>query len=332
MIKKSLNDRFIALFIKVIVFLTIFTISCGENAFAELGFYQQLILNPSPAGGNVLLRFWIINPDPTPVTDISFTDDLDAFIPGLVATGLPVADVLGTGSSLSGTSLITLTGGSIIAGAADRPAYGYLDVILQIPAIAQPGTYTNTTSELFVSGIPESSPAHGILAIVPGPAPAPIFTKSFTPDTITAGAISTLTFTIDNSESAITFNSLKFTDNLPAGVEVANPSNAFTTFTGGTLTAVSGNDVISYTDGTIEAGSICTISVDVTANTSGLFVNTTGDLTYLIGNSGTASDTLSVNQEPIAVPTLSDWGKIIFIILIGFTSIVYLKKKRNIFA
>ena len=122
----------------------------------------------------------------------------------------------------------------------------------------------------------------------------PNFSKNFTPDTIISGNTSTLSFTIDNSANGSDATGLDFTDNLPAGVVVATPNNAFTTCTGGTLTAVSGSGIISYTGGTVAAGATCTISVDVTGTTAGQFVNTTGVLTSSLGNSGTASDTLTI--------------------------------------
>lgn len=122
----------------------------------------------------------------------------------------------------------------------------------------------------------------------------PIFNKVFAPDPIAMGAISTLTFTIDNTGSAIAVTGLDFTDNLPAGVIVATPANASTTCTGGTLTATAGTGVITYTGGTAAAGSTCTVSVDVTASASGTYMNTTNNLTSSSGNSGAANDTLSV--------------------------------------
>ncbi|MCG8606284.1 PKD domain-containing protein, partial [bacterium] len=61
----------------------------------------------------------------------------------------------------------------------------------------------------------------------------PSFSKSFVPDEIELGDTSTLTFTIDNTASSFAASGLDFTDNLPAGLEIANPNNASTTCTGG---------------------------------------------------------------------------------------------------
>ena len=122
----------------------------------------------------------------------------------------------------------------------------------------------------------------------------PAFSKSFAPNPIAKGETSTLTFTIDNAnEEQPQATSLAFTDNLPAGVVVATPANA-SNGCGGTLTATEGSSVISLTGGTVGGASLCTIAVDVTSDTEGAYLNTTGDLTSSNGNSGTASDTLTV--------------------------------------
>ncbi|WP_269580828.1 choice-of-anchor D domain-containing protein [Roseibium sp. Sym1] len=129
----------------------------------------------------------------------------------------------------------------------------------------------------------------------------PTFSQAFAPDTIVIGGTSTVTFTIDNTANASAATSLDFTDNLPAGVTVETPANASTTCTGGTLTAVSGSGVVSYTGGTVGAGSTCAVDVDVTASSDGAYVNTTGDLTSSLGNSGTSADTLTVSSPEIDV-------------------------------
>jgi len=132
----------------------------------------------------------------------------------------------------------------------------------------------------------------------------PGFSKSFSPDAIDPGGVSTLTFTIDNTANSVSVTSLDFTDNLPAGLVVASPNNASVTCTGGTLTATSGTGVISYTGGTLSAGASCTIQVDVTSAAAGTYNNTTGDLTSSLGNSGTASATLTVNSLQEAIEDL----------------------------
>ena len=150
---------------------------------------------------------------------------------------------------------------------------------------------------------PETPVQKGAITPVPnGVEPPPTFSKSFAPDTIGPGGVSTLTFTIDNIASALAAASLAFTDTLPAGMTIASPSNATTTCTGGTLTAVSGAGVITYSGGSVSAGASCTVQVDVTTSSFGVLVNTSGDLTSSFGNSGPATGTLTVVIVP---PTFS---------------------------
>ena len=135
--------------------------------------------------------------------------------------------------------------------------------------------------------------------------PPPTFAKAFMPDVINAGGISTLRFTIDNSASALAATSLAFIDTLPAGVVVAIPSVTANTC-GGTLSAVAGSGMISSSGGSIAAAASCTIDVDVTSIVSGMHVNTTNSLSSSSGDSGTATDTLTVIPTADIAVTKSD--------------------------
>lgn len=140
----------------------------------------------------------------------------------------------------------------------------------------------------------------GAVSTADAQVPPPTFTKAFSPDTIGPGGVSTLTFTIDNSDGgAIT--DLDFTDTLPAAVTIAPGAPAFTCATG-TLSAPAGGTTISFTNGNLGAFSVCTITVDVTSSTAGVHTNVSGDLTSSAGNSGTASDDLTVD---ISLPGFS---------------------------
>lgn len=244
---------------------------------------------PTTAGGTVVVTFTLEDLVGGGLGELGFTDNLGAVLPGLVATGLPLADPCGSGSTLSGTDFLILSGGTL-------PPDGScsFDVTLQVPGGAAPGSYPNTTSDLLSSGLPVANPAVDTLEIEP----PPTFAKAFAPDVIAAGEVSTLTFTVDNSASAVAATGLDFTDVLPSTV-VADPANASTTCTGGTVGAVPGAGVITYTGGTVPAGSSCTVQVDVTSSTTGTHVNTSGDLTSSSGDSGPATDSLTVNPPPL---------------------------------
>ena len=132
--------------------------------------------------------------------------------------------------------------------------------------------------------------------------PPPGFSKVFAPDPIVSGGTSTLTFTIDNSASAVPASSLGFSDILPAGVLVGPTPNAATTCTGGSLAAPAGTGSIGYSGGgSVAAGASCTVTVDVTSSTAGAHVNTSGPLTSSLGTSSTASDTLTVTASTLLI-------------------------------
>ena len=71
--------------------------------------------DPVLPGGTVTVEYTLTNLDPlNAVSNIAFTNDFDALLPGLQATGLPMAVCGGT---VSGTGLLSFTGGSLAAGA-----------------------------------------------------------------------------------------------------------------------------------------------------------------------------------------------------------------------
>jgi hypothetical protein len=117
--------------------------------------FSKAFGGPVPAGLPTTLEFTLTNLDPgAGATNIAFTDDLDAVVPGMVAVGLPVADVCGPGSLLSGISFLTFTGGSLGPGGTCT-----FSVDVQVPPDAPVGTFTNTTSALSQGGIPAAEPA-----------------------------------------------------------------------------------------------------------------------------------------------------------------------------
>jgi uncharacterized repeat protein (TIGR01451 family) len=250
---------------------------------------------PTAATGNPVLTFTITNLDAgSGVSQLGFIDDLGAVVPGLVAVAPLPADPCGAGSTLSGSSVLTLSGGSLAAAGQPGDSCTFA-VTLQVPPDAAPGDFPNTTSNLTSSGLQVAEPATATLAVEPPPG----FGKSFAPDSVGVGQTSTLTFTIVNTASAVAATDLAFTDALPAGVEMASPPAASTTCTGGTIIAVAGGGTVSYTGGSVAAGASCSVQVDVIATALGTHLNTSGALTSSSGSSGTASDVLTADPLPL---------------------------------
>ena len=153
----------------------------------------------------------------------------------------------------------------------------------------------------------------------------PVFSKSFTPSMVPAGQVSTLRFVIDNTSIFATSANISFTDNLPAGLTVAPTPNVSTNCIGGSLTAMPGSNVISYSGGSVPPNSICEVSVDVVPSAMGTYVNTTGDLTSDLGNSGPAAATLQATQP---IPTMGEWALLITMLMIGILGVTMLTNRR----
>ena len=117
---------------------------------------------PTTAGGTPMLTFTVTNLDTSSsVSDLAFSDDLDNVIMGLVATSLP-ATPCGAGSTLAGTSILTLPGGSLGPGASCM-----FDVDLVVPAGASAGSFARSLSAPTVR-----SPSRSTTQLVPWRLPA----------------------------------------------------------------------------------------------------------------------------------------------------------------
>ena len=268
--------------------------------------------DPVGPGGGVTLEFTVRNLDRrSSATDIAFTDDLDATLAGLVATGLPVSNVCGSGSSLSGTSVLALTGGSLAAGGSCT-----FSVTLQVPAGAASGAYPNTTSSVTanVGGQPTTgNPASDTLFVDA----VPTLTKTFLPGVAGGGDTVAMEFTITNPSTSATATDIAFTDNLDdfiSGIAVAGlPANGFCG--AGSLIVVVANlgQVLTVTGGELAPGDSCTFSVDLTLPLDppgGPAENVTSELSATVGGrsvtGNAARAALTVVEAPELVKTFLD--------------------------
>jgi hypothetical protein len=109
-----------------------------ETAFANFEF-DPFVVAP---GSTTSLNITLTNRDRVgSLSNIAFSDDLNAALTGMVASGLPLNDICGVGSSITGTSFLSFSGGSLAPEASCSFA-----VSMVVPGTAAPGTYTNTSS------------------------------------------------------------------------------------------------------------------------------------------------------------------------------------------
>jgi LPXTG-site transpeptidase (sortase) family protein len=126
--------------------------------------------------------------------------------------------------------------------------------------------------------------------------------KSFSPLTVYAGSVSTMTVTLNNPNSA-TLTGITFTDNLPQsivpgkGMMIANPPNGSIGGCGGSIQAVAGDTSFIFSGGSLPANGNCLLTVNVVMNVNGNLINTiaAGAVTASNGatNSQPASATLT---------------------------------------
>jgi hypothetical protein len=102
---------------------------------------------------------------------------------------------------------------------------------------------------------------------------APSLSKAFSPTTIKAGGVSTVTITLKNTDSTVANLTARLDDYLPSNMVIAQKPNGSTTCSG-TLTARAGGMRGSLTGGSIPANGSCTVTMDVTVKYRGSYINT----------------------------------------------------------
>jgi uncharacterized repeat protein (TIGR01451 family) len=237
------------------------------------------------------LSFHIVNPNPSQaLSGIAFTDNLPAGL--VVATPSGLSDTcVGTVTTGAGASSVSLSGGSLNAGAS-------CDISLNVTGTSA-GVKNNTTGQISSTESGPGATSNTASITVIGP---PSIAKSFTPASVPLGAPnSTLSFTITNPNANVALTGVAFSDSLPSGVTVASPSG-LSGNCGSTPTATAGSSSVSLSGGSIAAGGSCTFSVNVVGSGVGDHVNTTGTVTSSNAGSGNqATATLTV----VAPPTIS---------------------------
>ncbi len=221
----------------------------------------------------------------TEVTRVFFDD---------IRIGTPVrpAAVCGPNSQIVGSDVLSFTGGQLAPGQSCSFRVG-----VDVPFTAPFGNYENKTSLIstVVGGRTlVGFPAIDTLNVVPVP---PVFSSAFSPADIPLNGTSSLTFTIDNQGSRVAATDVTFSGNLPAGMLIAAAPGASSTC-GGVMTAQSGSSNFSFSGGTIAAGQVCEVTLDVTGQTLGDLVSTSEILVSSLGDSGTTTATLTVNPPP----------------------------------
>ncbi len=207
----------------------------------------------------------LINPGTVALTGIAFTDTMPS---GMILAN-PLSFNVGTcGGVLTGTpgaNSFSFGGGSL-------PGLGTCTLTLSVTMTVN-GNLTNTIPAGAVTtdnGVTNADPVEASLTNLPGAS----VSKFFSPNPISAGSYSVLTITIQNTGN-IGLTGMGLSDSLPAGLEIAGGSTpAPVNNCGGTLTALSGTQLIELRDGALGGNASCTILVSVTGSSPGDYQNT----------------------------------------------------------
>ena len=169
-------------------------------------------------------------------------------------------------------------------------------------AVAATGTLSNTATATASVADPDNSNNSAtdddtvVTSVTIG------FSKGFSPATVDQGATSTLTFTINNGANIVQADNMAFSNQLPAGLEVAD-TPAVTNSCGGTFSPAAGATTLAFTGGTLNQGATCQIQVTVRAIAAGTLTNPGVDLTSSIATATSKAATLTVNAAGVPLFT-----------------------------
>lgn len=237
------------------------------------------------AGGVATVTVTLQNYTKNVLSNATFTDNLPA---NLTVSGTPTT-TCGSGTvttgvyssgAMNGRSWITLVGGTIPASSNSPTTPGTCTVTFYVTTNTT-RSYTNTipsggvtatnTSGVTLNNLQSFSATTSVSGtVIPVTASKSFSSSPVTPNTnvrlrilITAPADTNLT-------------NFSVTDTLPSGLLITNStaSSKSANCSGGTLTAVTGTSVITWTGGSITAGAQCQIDVYVAASATGTYVNT----------------------------------------------------------
>jgi uncharacterized repeat protein (TIGR01451 family) len=161
---------------------------------------------------------------------------------------------------------ITGAGNAQVTGVAVDPVTG---ILYFGTSSAGSSTYSLNPSTGLATPV-TTTPAIGDLGNCPFPPAPPTVAKSITPSIVGGGPANqtaTLTLTLGNSNTSTVFLDTAFTDNLPAGMVVASPSNLSSTCNSafGTATATIGATSVALPAGSRLLPGSCSISLAVSA-------------------------------------------------------------------
>src|SRR6185312_7027393 len=202
----------------------------------------------------------------------------------------------GTATATAGSSTVSLSGGTLASSGSCTVSVNVTDTTA--------GVKNNSVTISSTEGGPGNTSNASITVIA-----APVITKAFGAGSIPLNGSTSLSFTIQNSNTTTAITGVAFADTLPVGLVISTPNGLTGTCGTGTITATAGSNGVGLSGATVAANSSCTFSVNVTGITAGFKNNITGNVTSTEGGTGgTASASLKVEAPPSIAKVFNPTG------------------------
>ena len=262
------------------------------------GLSKQFLGGPAVAGGTVTVEYTLAltGNAPGPATGISFTDDLDSALSGLAAMGTPLADPCGTGSLVTGTSVLTLTRGTV---APDEACT--FQVTLAVPAAAPSGAVVSRTSNVAATML--ATPVLNVGAEATFTVGGLMMTMAFTDDPVLAGDNATVQYTVFNLDAAQAATDIAFTHDLAQTLAGLTATGLPTTDVCGAGSSLSGAAAVTLAGASLPPGGSCTFTATLLLPGNAQaesYASATGALTATVAGLGVAvpggRDSLQVGE------------------------------------
>lgn len=226
-----------------------------------LGVGKEFVPNQIEPGGISRLTITFINANTLTLTGLSLTDTMPA---GVEIAAVPNPATTCGGSISTTPNSVTLSNGTVTP-----TAVCTISIDVTAPAA---GDYLNEIPAGAISSTQGASNAKNVTSPL-AVRLRPTLSKQFNPSSIQPGETSNLTIQLGNANTGVATLTAALIDNLPSGLMISNPANIGGSCPSTGVTAVSNTTSVVYASGsTIPAGG-CSITVSVTASTTGTKTN-----------------------------------------------------------
>ncbi|MCB2209962.1 sortase [bacterium] len=262
-------------------------------------------------GGQTTVSIRLTNPTSTDIPNVNLTDELPSQL-----TPVQPAD---TSTTCSGTAAVTVDATSITLSDATIPANSSctFSAVVTTTGEAEPGSYTNSipAEAITGSGITNQSGESESVTTYPTGLGAYLY-KDFSESAPQPTGTNVRLYIRVRAPEDKQLTNVQFVDTFPTGMVVAETGTPYTSNCGaGAITATPGASSFTFSGGTIDAGTTCTVNVYVTSDDPGTYTNTIEpeDLTNDQNQTAPSNDSDSIRFSDFTIaksfsPDLITWG------------------------